>query len=303
MSRLTIDVVGRIVMSTDVSTHERFAAGVTTAFEWEMEQMTRIVNVPLAVPTPRNLRMQRARRFLRREIGGLAEERRRSGGDGGDLLSMLVAARDEQGNAMSERQLFDETITLCGAAQETSADAISWALYLLGRHPEVLAGARAEVDAVLGRRPLTRDDLAELPLCLRIFKEALRLYPPAPVMLRGALRDTTIGDRLVAKGTLVIISPWLLHRDPAAFPEPGRFDPGRWERPRERAVTKYAFLPFGAGRRVCVGSHLALMEGHVLLATLLQRAEIEILPQPPVEPVMILNLRPRDGIRVRAKRR
>jgi cytochrome P450 len=204
---------------------------------------------------------------------------------------------------MSDEQLFDETITLCGAAQETTADAMSWALHLLVTHPEIYARLRREVDEVLGDRSVTYQDLERLPSSLQVFKEALRLYPPGSIMLRGAVRDTAIGGYRVPRGATVAISIWALHRRPDVYLDPERFDPDRFRREQERKIPKCGFMPFGAGRRVCLGNHFSLMEGQALLATLLQRVELEDVPEHPVVPQLLVNLRARTGIRVRVRQR
>jgi cytochrome P450 len=303
MNELTIDIVGRVLLSTEIREEDALAAAMTDAFEWEMHAFTSAFAAPLWVPTPLNLRMKRAVRYLRSRIGEWIRERQASGEDKGDMLSMLMSLRYEDGTGMSEQQLFDETITLCGAAQETSADAQTWVLYLLARHPDVYARVREEVDTVLGGRPVTYDDLKELPYSLQVFKETLRLYPPASIMLRGAIRDTTIGGYHVPKGTVVLISPYVLHRRESEYPDPERFDPSRFERENERKLPKYSFLPFGAGRRVCIGNHFALMEGHVLTVTLAQRADVDLVPDHPVEEQLLINLRPRHGLKARVRHR
>jgi cytochrome P450 len=267
-----------------------------------MYAMTRLVPLPLSVPTPRNLRMRRALDYLHRKLGGVISERR-SEPDTGDVLSLLLAARDEDGDPMSDRQLLDEVITLTGAAQETSADGQAWTMYLLAKHPEVRERLRSEVDDVLGAVPVTAERMRRLPYAMQVYKESLRLYPPAAVMLRSAIRNTTIGGYRVPRGTVVLISPYGLHRRPDAFPDPERFDPDRFAKENEQKLPKHAFLPFGGGQHVCVGSHLALLEGQVLTATLARRVEFELVAGHPVDPVLLVNLRPRNGIRVRVRKR
>jgi cytochrome P450 len=299
MYRLTLGVVGSLLLSSNALREGELGRAVTRAFEWEMYALTRPLPLPLWVPTPRSLRTRAALRVLRSEIGAIIERRRRSGERPGDLLTLLLEMRDEIGARMDDQQLYDELVTLCGAAQETSADAMAWALYLLSRHPDVAQRLRDELDAVLGGRLPTDDDLASLPLALAVFKETLRVYPPAAVILRGAVRDTTLGGMRIRRGTMVLVSPFLLHRRPDAFPAPEQFDPDRFLRANERSLPKFAFLPFGAGHHVCIGASLALMEGQVLVATLMQRAQLELLSGLPVAHKLVVNLRPAEPIRAR----
>ncbi|MDA0167602.1 cytochrome P450 [Solirubrobacter taibaiensis] len=302
MNRLTMSIVGQLLLSSGVLREGDLGRAVTTAFAWEMYALTRPLPLPLSVPTPRSLRTRRALHTIRSQLGTIIERRLTSGQRPDDLLSLLLDVRDETDAAMEPRQLYDEIVTLCGAAQETSADAITWALYLLGRHPDVARQVRDEVDAVLGERVLTHADLPELPRSLAVFKETLRLYPPASVILRGALRDTTLGGYRVRRGTIALVSPYLLHRREAVFPDPERFDPNRFTRENERALPKFAFLPFGAGHHVCVGGGLSLMEGQVLVATLAQRSQLEF-ADATVAHELVVNLRPAAPIRVRVHRR
>jgi cytochrome P450 len=160
-----------------------------------------------------------------------------------------------------------------------------------------------EVDTVLEGRSPVYEDLKQLPFCQQVYKESLRLYPPSSMMLRGAVRDTTIGNYRVPAKTTVGISPWALHHRPDIFVEPERFNPDRFEREQERRLPKCGFMPFGSGHRVCLGSHFALMEGQILVAALAQLVELELVPDHPVEPQLLINLRAKHGIKVRANRR
>ncbi|MGW9372152.1 cytochrome P450 [Streptomyces xanthophaeus] len=305
MNALTMDIVTRLLFSTSTRDNKGMARAITEAFEWEMHAITSVLALPMWVPTPRNLRARRNIAMFRGWIAGFIRERRAEGGAAPeDVLGDLMAARYADGGTMPDALLLDEVLTAWGAAQETSADAQAWTLYLLARHPEVLERVRAEVDAELGRRTIRHDDLARLPYCLQVFKEAMRLYPPAAVIPRQAIRDTTVGGCAVASGTMVFISAYSLHRREEVFPDPERFDPERFSREREKALPKGAYLPFGTGSNVCPGSHLALMEGHLLTALLAQRLDVELLPQgSEVRPELLVNLRPSPGIRARVSHR
>jgi len=227
----------------------------------------------------------------------------------GDLLTMLLGARDDDGTAMDDGQILDEVLTFFVAGHETTALALSWSFYLLTQHPDAAARLYAEVDAVLGDRAPTYADLPRLPYALRVLKEALRLYPPSSAILRVALRDTVLEDGRgrrypIRKGAAVVFSQYVLHRRPDYFPDPERFDPERFRPDAERALPRYAYLPFGAGHRVCIGSHFATMEGHLLLATIARTLRFTLAESAtPVAPELVLTLRPSRPIMVTAMRR
>lgn len=303
MRRLTMDLVGEMLLSTPFEDDPRLVQAITDAFDWEMHALTHLVNLPLAVPTRRNLRMRAALAYLRTRFGAVIEERWREGGEGRDMLSMLLSLRDEDGKRLSPQQVFDETVTLSGAALESSTDALAWTHYLLARNPEVQQRLREEVDLACRDRRICADDLSRLPFASAVFKEALRLYPPAALIMRSATRSTSLGGHKVPKGSIIVLAPWVLHRRPDIYPEPERFDPDRFTPSEERKIPKGGYLPFGAGPRVCLGSHLALLEGQVLTATFAKRLEMTSDGQPPVRPVFRINVRAQDGVWVRVDRR
>ncbi|MFJ8403572.1 cytochrome P450 [Streptomyces microflavus] len=305
MNALTMDIVTRLLFSASTRDNKAMAQAITEAFEWEMHAITSIAALPMWVPTPRNLRARRNIASFRGWIADFIRERRAEGAEiREDVLADLMAARYEDGGSMPDDLLLDEVLTAWGAAQETSADAQAWTLYLLARHPEVQERVRAEVDAELGTRSVSYGDLARLPYCLQVFKEAMRLYPPAAVIPRQAIRDTCIGGYAVLSGTMVFISAYSLHRREDVFSDPERFDPDRFTREQEKTLPKGAYLPFGTGGNVCPGSHLAMMEGHLLTALLAQRLQVELLPQgSEIRPELLVNLRPSPGIRARVTHR
>jgi cytochrome P450 len=202
---------------------------------------------------------------------------------------------------MSDRQVRDEVLTLFVAGHETTASSLAWSLMLLAQHPTEYARVRAEVDAV-GYIP-SFADIPRLALCGRVFKEALRLYPPVYLFGRQAASDVEIGGYAMKKGTIVVISPYALHRRPEIWPDPDRFDPDRFLPDAEAARPRTAFLPFSAGPRTCIGNHFALMEGPLVLATLLLHADFELLDPRGSTPEPTATLRPKGGIRMRIKRR
>jgi cytochrome P450 len=236
-------------------------------------------------------------------IYGLIAERRATDKDTGDLLSMLMLARDEDGEAMDDRQIRDEAMTIFLAGHETTANALTWTWYLLGKHPEIYDRLIAEARTVLGGRTPTYEDLARLPFALQVFKEALRLYPPAYMIARQAMRETTLGGFRIPARAVVFLSPYLMHRDPAHFPDPERFDPERWADPEmEKRLPRWAYLPFGGGPRICIGSSFALMEGHMIVATLANQVRFAQVSDAPVETEPLITLRPRGAVPMRAER-
>ncbi len=305
MMRLTLEIVGATLFGAEVGAEAEEVHGALTDAMAQMSRMVRsVIPIPPTWPTPGNRRGLRAVARLDRIIYGLIEERRRAGGERHDFLSMLLAARDEAGGAMTDKQVRDEAMTIFLAGHETTANALTWTFYLLAKHPAVRDRLERELDAHLGGRTPTLADLAKLPYAMMVFKEAMRLYPPAYVIARRALRDVDIEGRHIPKGNLVVINIIGMHHDPVLFPDPERFDPERFTPEAEKALPKNAFLPFGAGPRVCIGNHFALMEGHLALATLAQRVRFELPPSaPPAEMEPLVTLRPRGGMPMTAHRR
>jgi cytochrome P450 len=235
-------------------------------------------------------------------VYGLIAERQRDGRDHGDLLSMLVLARDDEGGGrMTDRQLRDEVITLLLAGHETTSNALTWTWYLLSQNEEVEARWRDELHRVLGDRAPTFEDLPGLPYTEMVLAESMRLFPPAWGMGRRALRDVTLGGFTIRKGAILALSPYIVHRDERFWPDPLRFDPDRFTAEAKAARPRFAYFPFGAGARSCIGEPFAWMEGVLLLATIGQRWRLRLLPGHPVELKALMTLRPRYGMRMVAE--
>ena len=305
MVRLTLAIAGRTLFGADTEALSGEVGGALTDI---MRLFPRFAN-PFAfvlnvLPLPANVRYERARRRLDVIVYRLIEEGRRDGRDRGDLLSMLMMARDEDGGpGMTDVQLRDEVMTLLLAGHETTANALGWTLHLLSQNPEVEARLHRELDEVVGSRLPTVEDLPRLAYAERVLAEGMRLFPPAWAIGRRALRDQELGGARVPAGALVLSSPWLMHRDPRFFPEPLRFDPDRFTPEARAARPKLAYFPFGAGARGCIGEPFAWMEGVLVLATLAQRWALRAVPGHPVEPHALITLRPRHGLRMTARRR
>ena len=256
------------------------------------------------LPTPVNLRFRKGIGRLDEIIYGLIRERREDGEDTGDLLSMLLRFRDEGGAPISDKQLRDEVLTLLLAGHETTALALSWAWHLLSRNPEAEAKLLEELQEVLEDRAPTVEDLPRLSYAEMVIKESMRLYPPAWGVSREAIAACEIGGYRVPAGTQLLIVLWAMHRDPRYFEDPEVFDPTRWEGTRAMRVPRYAYLPFGAGPRVCIGSTFAMTEAILLLAAIAKEFRLELVSeQRRVIPQPSTTLRPREGMRMLLRRR
>jgi cytochrome P450 len=304
MARLTLGIVGETLFGADME-GER-SRTVTRALTDALAMFDRVYSPTFRVlarlPTPAMRRYRRIERDLDRMIGELIAERRASGTAGDDLLSLLIRAR-EDGTGMTDAQIRDETLTLVLAGHETTANALAWTWWLLSDHPEVEARLHAELDEALGGRPPVAADLPRLSYAEAVLSESIRLRPPAWAIGRRAVRDVRIGPTEVAAGSIVVVSPWLLHHDARWWPEPETFRPERWapgaaaERPRS------AFVPFGGGPRMCVGEPFARMEGVLLLATIARRWRFRLVPGRTVQTQAVVTLRPRNGLPMVPERR
>jgi cytochrome P450 len=299
MMRLTMDITARALFGTDATADaEVVAAAITVLQETFARLFTRPLPPLLWLPTPTNRRMWRALRQLDAIIYRFIEERRKSAEHRNDLLTLLLRARDEgDGQGMSDKQVRDEAMTLFLAGHETTALALSWAWYLLANCPEVEARLVEEWRQVLGDRSPTPEDIPRLRQTEMVVHEVLRLYPPAPAFGREALEDTTLGDYQVPRGTTIVMSPWVVQRDPRWWQEPEVFRPERWALGHPPGVPKYAYFPFGGGPRLCIGNTFALMEATLLLPTIGRRYRFTIAPDQTIEPLFTFTLRPRYGIR------
>jgi cytochrome P450 len=301
---VTLAIAAKTLFDADV---EGEAAAIGRAITTFLRLSPRM-SMPLAsllrhLPLPSQRHLRRAEDYLHTLIYRLIDERRATGGTTGDVLSMLVNARMEDGSPMSPRQIHDEALTLLLAGHETTALALSWTWYVLAQHPDVDAAMQAELQTVLGGRLPTVEDLPQLPYTRMVFTEALRLYPPAWLMTRRAQEEVVIGDYCFPAGTFFLLSQYLTHRDPRFFAQPEAFVPTRWATPPDAGPARYAYFPFGGGPRQCLGEGFAWMEGLLVLATLAQTWRMALVPGHPVEPWGLVTLRPKQGIHVRLTRR
>jgi cytochrome P450 len=255
------------------------------------------------LPLPANFRFRKAVAWLDQLVYGLIAERRASGDDPGDLLSMLLTAIDDEGHGMTDHQLRDEVMNILLAGHETTANTLAWACHLLSVHPEVETKLLAEIDQVLAGRPPTLQDLPNLPYLDMVLTESIRFYPAVWSYSRQPLDDYELRGYRIPKGSTLIISPYVMHRDPRYFPEPERFHPERWADGLMKRIPTYAYIPFSGGPRVCIGKQFALMEGALVLATILQQYRLGAVPGRVVEPIPEITLRPKGGLPMKLHRR
>jgi cytochrome P450 len=297
---LTLRIAAKALFDAEV---ERDVAQIGRAFSAVVEEIAfrlrRAYAIPDAIPLPGNIRYVRGVRRIDRLVTKIIRERRERGEDRGDLLSMLMLARDDEGQPMSEKQLRDEVITLLLAGHETTAVALSWTWYLLAQHPDADASLAAELQDVLGGRAPTVGDLPQLRFTEQVVTEAMRLYPPAWGFGREALADCEIDGYAIPAGTTIIISPWVTHRDPRYFEQPTAFRPERWSGDFARQLPRFAYMPFGGGPRICIGNRFAMMEAVLILATMAQRFRLQWDRTHPVVPLPSITLRPKGGVWVK----
>jgi cytochrome P450 len=306
MMRLTLAIVGKTLFDADVESEAKEIGEaltdimqlfdrITTPFSWLLDKL----------PLPSNFRFVKAKRRLDATIYRIINERRATGVDRGDLLSMLLLAQDEEGDggSMTDLQLRDEAMTIFLAGHETTANALTWAWYLISQHPEIEAKLHAEIDSALGGGLPTAEDTARLRYTEMVFAEAMRLYPPAWTVGRRALEDYTIDEYVVPAGSIILMSQYVMHHDARYYPEPFKFDPERWRQEARAARPKFSYFPFGGGPRVCIGEPFAWMEGVLLIATIAQRWRMRLAEGQRVEHKPMITLRPRHGMRMKLERR
>jgi cytochrome P450 len=306
MAQLTLSVVAKTLFSADIESE----AGEIGAAMTSILQMFKVLLMPFSeyfdkLPLPMIRRFEKARARLDATIYGLIAERRKSGVDTGDLLSMLLLAQDESedGSGMTDEQVRDEALTLFLAGHETGANALTWTWYLLSQHPEVERRLHEEIDRVLGDRPPELADLPELRYAEMILAEALRLYPPAWAIGRKAIGAFTLGGFEIPANSICIVSPYVVQRDARWFPDPEKFDPERWTPEAREARPKFSYFPFGGGARVCIGERFAWMEGVILMAAIAQKWRFRLAPGQHVEPLPLVTLRVKNGLRMIAEPR
>jgi cytochrome P450 len=260
--------------------------------------------LPRWIPTPQRRREARAIRDINEIVYGLIQKRRAAdSADLGDLLSMLLLTQDDEGSGMNNKQVRDEVVTILIAGHETTANALNWASYLLAQNPEVETKLHQELDEVLEGMPPTLEDLKRLPYTEMVIKESMRMYPPAYYVGRVAIEDTTIGGYNVPKGTNIGLFIYFAHRDPRWWDQPEAFIPERFSPEHGQHLDRSAYLPFGAGPRICIGNNFAMMEAQIMLAMIAQRYRLRLTSGQQVVPETLVTLRPRGGLRMTVHQR
>jgi cytochrome P450 len=283
MSALTMQTTAKALFGADIS--------------GEVEEVGRKIAAALTIlVSPERAEFQQAYEQLDSLVAAIVDERMRVPSDSIDLLSMLMEAKDDTGEGMPRRQLLDEIITLLLAGYETTANSLGWTWYLLSRNPKALRRMEIEVDAVLGGRVPSTEDLTLLPETRRVLEESLRLYPPAWILGRRALGPDRLGDVDVPAGSVLAMSPYIVHRLERYWPDPETFEPDRFLAGRMPGKHPFAYFPFGGGPRLCIGHNFAMLEAHLIVATIAQRYRLRLVPGHPVEPERLFVLRPRGGL-------
>jgi cytochrome P450 len=299
MQRLTLRIVAKALFNVDL-THESHALGAAFDDVREYPNRRRYSFRALRINLPFTAygKFVRAKALLDKTVYDIIAQRRETGEDMGDVVSMLLAARDEDGSALSDVQVRDQLMTFLAAGHETTANALTWSLYLLSQNPEERDKLLAELHSVLNGRSPTVEDLARLPYLEMVVKESMRLFPPAWLLGRCAVKDYDLEGYHLPAGSFVVLSPWVIHHMAEYFAEPERFWPERFDPEKGEKQPPFAYFPFGAGSRMCIGATFAMMEARLLLATMLQRFSPRLVPGHPVVPRPMVTLRTRFGMRM-----
>lgn len=310
MMQLTLAIVGKTLFDADVEAEaDEIGAALTETMLLFRSVTTPFVDLLDRIPIlPANRRFNAARARLDATIYHMIAERRRSGEERGDLLSLLLRAVDPEHAAdaptgMTDEQLRDEALTIFLAGHETTANALTWTWYLLSQNPGVEDRLHAEVDSVVGDRLPAVEDLPRLTYTEMVLHESMRLYPPAWILGRQALGAYPVGHYVMPAGALVLMSQYVMHHDARFFPDPFRFDPLRWTAEARATRPKFSYFPFGAGPRQCIGESFAWMEGILVLATLARRWRMRHAQGHEVALLPLVTLRPRHGMRMVLERR
>lgn len=303
MVRMSTGIAAKTMFNVDV---HKDALEINRALDDVMELFGRIT-LPFAeyllkLPLPGTIRFFKAKAKLDETIYGIIDERRRNPVNNGDLLSLLLQSQAEEGG-MSDQQVRDEALTLFLTAFDTTSLALTWTWYLLSQNPEVEAKLHEELDQVLGGRTPTMEDYPRLKYTRMVFGESMRLYPPIYIISRQAIEDFSVGDYIVPAGSIVLLSPYLIHHDARFHPEPEQFNPAAWNERSGGQQSRYEYFPFSVGPRSCIGQHYAWLEGVLVLSSIAQSWRAQVAPNHKVEAEQLLNLRPKNGMMMHIKRR
>jgi pentalenene oxygenase len=295
LAQLALRIVGRTLFSTELG--EEVVDEVVRSMPAVLNGVTKRAMAPTALleklPTPENRRFNESNRRIRAVVDRMIAEYRRSGVDHGDMVSMLLLARDETtGVGLGDVQVRDEAVTMLLAGTETTSTLLSWVFHVLGQRPDLEARLHDEVDTVLCDGRLSFEQIGRLAFTRRLVTEALRVYPPAWLITRRTTAPVTLGGFDLPAGASILFSPYSVHRDPDVYAEPDVFDPDRWLPERAKEIPRPSFVPFGAGNRMCIGDGFAWTEAVVVLATVASRWRLRPVPGADVRMVPAATLRP-----------
>ncbi|MGI0085135.1 MAG: cytochrome P450, partial [Nitrososphaerales archaeon] len=303
MMKLTMSIVAKCLFDADIeSESETIAKDLTTTIEYFNRLSSPLSGLLQKMPT--NKKYENAAKRIDSMVDDLIKNKRRSAKEAGDLMTMLLHARDENGAEMTDRQIRDEVLILFTAGHETTANALTWTLYLLSENPSVRAKLDAELDSLISGSSIpSAEDIPKLEYATKVFTESMRLYPPAWILPREALSDSVIGGYFIPAGANVVMSQFVNHHDPRFFPDPEKFLPERWTNEFKEKLPKFAYFPFGGGPRSCIGEPFAWMEGVLLLATIARKWRMHHVPGHKVEMLPRITLRPKYGMKMQLRER
>lgn len=299
MMQLTLVIAAKTIFDADVAGEaEDLGTALSVAMEYFNIRNSNLLFLTENISTTDNLRFQKELQRLDDIIYGIIHQRRFSGEDPGDLLSMLLHTQDEDGSQMTDEELRDELMALVLGGYETTANTLAWIWLLLSQYPQVESKLMEELQVVLDGRAPTFADLPRLRYAERVVTESMRLYSPVWIMGREAVQDCEIGGYTVPAGTNVFMSQWVMHRDPRFFDDPEVFNPDRWADDRAKHLPTYAYFPFGGRPRACIGKSFVIMEAVLVLAAIVQKFRLTLVPGHPVTPWPPFTLRPKHGIKM-----
>lgn len=297
MMQVTLEVITQTMFSTSVLDKiEHIAPALDTLLRYAAKSVMNPLRMPLFIPTPANREFNAASALLDEVIYGIIEQRRSQAAAHNDFLDMLLNTSDGNGELMSDKQVRDEVITIFTAGHETTANLLSWTLYLLVRHPDVLAKLRQELDTLLQGKIPTTEDLQQLVYTKAVLNESMRFRPPVGILMRKIIKDTEIDGYALKQGRLAMFSIYNIHHHPDFWPQPERFDPERFLSDENR---RFSFMPFGTGERICIGNHFALLESQLLLSMIVQHFDLQLLNTDEAEVEMAVTLKPKGGVPVK----
>mgnify|MGYP000598570529 CR=1 FL=1 len=300
MMELTLEIVADALFGVDVGRYvDTVAESLGVVMDYQEGLSADLL--PVDVPTPGKIKLQRAIEDLENVVYRIIDERARNPGD--DVVSRMLSVEDEDGESMSREQIRDEVMTLLLAGHETTALALTFTAFLLAQHPPVEQRLLEELDEVLGGDPPTMADVGDLPYLERVVKESMRLYPPVPGILREATARDEIAGYTIPEGATISINQWTVHRDPDIYDDPMAFRPERWTDEMEQDLPNLGYFPFSAGPRRCVGDRFAMLEARLVLATLLQQYHLELVSEPAIDLIATITARPRNPVLMRIHER